>query len=183
MVEPAATPVAKTRLSIADVKSLRTEFCQNYPGELLLLSTMPSLSFFSLLKEAIETNNFTSIPWKSRTSEADEQFFLEHRRPRNDRQLLRSLSSEGEAVLADQPEVVNHQAPTEVVISKFQNLMTVALAMLLLGFAHLIVVKRFHWKLMELAKPRDQHLRPPSLSEILDADRAAWTAVSRLLYQ
>ena len=182
-VESTPSPSTKTRLSVADVKALKNEFCQNYPGELLLPSTMPSLSFLSLLKEAIETNNFTWIPWKSRTSEADEQIFLEHRRPRNDRQLLRSLLSEGEAVRNEQPEaVINHQAPVEVVLGKFQTLLTVALAML--GFAHLIVLKRFHAKFIEIAvaKPRDQHLRAPSLSEILDADRTAWSAVTELLY-
>ena len=53
----------------------------------------------------------------------------------------------------------------------------------MLGQAHLNVLKRFHAKFMEiaLAKPRDQPLRPPSLQEILDADRAAWCAVSELL--
>ena len=182
-VEPTPSPNIKTRLSIADVKALKNEFCQNYPGELPMPATMPSLSFLCLLKEAIETNNFTWVPWKSRTSEADEQTFLEHRRPRNDRQLLRSLLAEGETVLNDQPEaIINHQAPVEVVLGKFQSLLTIALAML--GSAHLIVLKRFHAKFMEIAvtKPRDQHLRPPSLSEILDADRTAWAAVSELLY-
>ena len=93
------------------------------------------------------------------------------RRPRNDRQLLRTLLSEGEPALTEQPEAhVNHQAPVEVVLSRFQNLLTVALAM--------------HAKFMELAlaKPRDQHLRAPTLTEILDADRAAWNAVAELLY-
>ena len=30
-------------------------------------------------------------------------------------------------------------------------------------------------------KPRDQNLRPPSLAEIIDAERAAWMAVSELM--
>ena len=122
-IEAPAAPTTKTRLSVADVKALKIEFCQNYPGELLLPATMPSLSFLCILKDAIDTNNFTWIPWKSRTSEADEQAFAEHRRPRNDRQLLRSLLTEGDSVLNEQPEaVINHQAPTEVVLAKFQNL-------------------------------------------------------------
>ena len=89
--------------------------------------------------------------------------------------------AEGESALSEQPEaVVNHQAPVEVVVAKFQNLLTVALAML--SQAHLIVLKRFHAKFLELAlaKPRDQHLCSPLLTEILDADRAAWTAVIEL---
>ena len=86
-------------------------------------------------------------------------------------------------MLNEQPEAtINHQAPVEVVLGKFQSLLTIALAML--GSAHLIVLKRFHAKFMEIAvaKPRDQHLRAPSLSEILDADRTAWAAVTELLY-
>ena len=55
-------PIAKTRLSIADVKSLKAEFCQNYPGELLLPVTMQSLSFLCIVKDAMDTNNFTWIP-------------------------------------------------------------------------------------------------------------------------
>ena len=127
------------RLSIADVKAFKSEFCQNYPGKLLLALSIPSLSFLSILKDAIDSNNFTWIPWKSRTSNADELAFAEHRRPRNDRQLLRSLLTEGDSVLNKQPEaVINNQAPTEVVLAKFQNLMSVAVAML--GSAHLLVV-------------------------------------------
>ena len=66
-------------------------------------------------------------------------------------------------------------------MTRFQGLISTALAML--WQAHLLVLKRFHAKFLEIAllKPRDQHLRPPSLTEILDADRVAWTAVVELL--
>ena len=77
---------------------------QNYPGELLTPQSMPSLSFLSILKEAIDGNCLAWVPWKNRTSESDEQAFLEHRRPRNERQLLRSLLAEGESALHDQPD-------------------------------------------------------------------------------
>ena len=180
--EVSQAPLVKAKLSMVEVKALRAEFCQNYPGELLASSTMPSLSFLSILKEAIDGNSLAWIPWKSRTSEADKQAFLEHRRPRNERQLLRSLLSDGETALHDQPEaVINHQLSPEVVVTRFQGLLSTALAMLCQ--AHLIVLKRFHAKFLELAllKPRHQHLRAPSLMEILDADRVAWTAVVELL--
>ena len=180
--ESSITPLVKSKLSMVDVKALRADFCQNYPGELLTSQSMPSLSFLSILKEAIDGNCLAWVPWKSRTSEADEQAFLEHRRPRNERQLLRSLLSEGKSALHDQPEaVINHQLSPEVVVTRFQGLLSTALAML--GQAHLLVLKRFHAKFLEIAllKPRDQHLRSPSLTEILDADRVAWTSVVELL--
>ena len=84
-VDTSTAPLAKSKLSMVDVKALRSEFCQNYPGELLTPQSMPSLSFLSILKEAIDGNCLAWIPWKSRTSESDEQAFLEHRRPRNER--------------------------------------------------------------------------------------------------
>lgn len=85
---------------------------------------------------------------KGRISEADEEVFLEHRRPRNERQLLRSLLSEGDAVLQGQPEAfINHQLSAEVVVTRFQRLLTAALAMF--GQAHLI--RRFHTKFLEIA--------------------------------
>ena len=142
------TPMAKSKLSMVEVKAFRAEFCQSYPGELLTPTTMPSLSFLSILKEAIGGNSFAWVPWKGRISEADEEAFLEHRRPRNERQLLRSLLSEGDAVLQDQPEAfINHQLSAEVVVTRFQCLLTTALAML--GQAHLI--RRFHTKFLEIA--------------------------------
>jgi len=95
--ETSAVRLVKSKLSMSDVKALRAEFCQNYPGELLTPQSMPSLSFLSILKEAIDGNC-------NRTSESDEQAFLEHRRPRNERQLLRSLLAEGESALHDQPD-------------------------------------------------------------------------------
>ena len=116
---------------------------------------MPSLSFLSILKEAIEGNCLAWVPWKNRTSESDEQAFLEHRRPRNERQLLRSLLAEGETALHDQPEaVINHQISPEVVVTRFQGLFSTALAMM--GQAHLLVLKRFHAKFLEIAllKPK-----------------------------
>ena len=81
--ETSAAPLVKSKLSMADVKTLRADFCQNYPGELLTPQSMPSLSFLSILKEAIDGNCLAWVPWKNRTSESDEQAFLEHRRPRN----------------------------------------------------------------------------------------------------
>ena len=44
--ETSSAPLVKSKLSMADVKSLRAEFCQNYPGELLTPQSMPSLSLF-----------------------------------------------------------------------------------------------------------------------------------------
>ena len=118
------------------------------------------------------TTPFLGCHGKSRTSELDEQMFLEHRRPRNDRQLLRSLLADGEEALMDHPEAdVNHQAPIEVVVASFNTSWQSHSPCW--GQLTSWCSKRFNQKFLELAvmKPRDNHLRPPSLTEILDADR------------
>ena len=69
----------------------------------------------------------------------------------------------------------------ETALSKFQCLL--ANALVITGFCHLLVIKRFHAKFLELAtaRPRDQHLRAPTIHEVIDAERAAWQSVSELM--
>eukprot|EP00438_Fugacium_kawagutii_P024615 Skav227274 [mRNA] locus=scaffold3803:105876:109202:- [translate_table: standard] len=145
---------------------------------------MPSTSFLSLLKEQVDAHCLSWIPWKSRTSEADELRFTETRRPKTDNQLLKTLLASTDDVDPIGPEaVINHNDSIEVVVSKCQAILSIALAML--GCAHLLVLKRFHSKFLDLAiaKPRDSHLRCPSLAEIRDADKVAWLSVTELMYE
>ena len=172
----------RPKMSVAEAKSLRGKFMKAYPGELLAPSTMPSLSFLQLVKDQLDNGGVSWVPWKSRTSEATELEFLENRRPRNDRQLLHSLLSDGPSAFEDVPEAkIPKNEPVELVLSRFQILLTNCLA--LLEAAHLLVLKRFHQKFLDVAvlKPRDPNLRPPSLNEILDADRAVWLAVADIV--
>ena len=64
---------------------------------------------------------------------------------------------------------------------KFQGLLANALA--INGACHLLVIKRFHAKFLDLAvaRPRDPHLRSPTIHEVIDAERAAWQNVAELM--
>lgn len=174
------TPVPP-KLTISEVREMRDRFMKSYPGELLTPSVMPSLPFLQLVKDQLDQGALSWVPWKSRTSESNELEFLERRKPRNDGQLLRSLLADG-AYVEDNPEakVPLHENP-ELVLGKFQQLF--ANCLVLLDACHLLVIKRYHCKFLEIAttKPRDSSLRPPSLSEILDGDRASWLAVCQLM--
>ena len=77
--------------------------------------------------------------------------------------------------------VINHQLSPEVVVTRFQGLISTALAMLGRHISWSSNVSMPSSLEIALLKPRDQHLRSPSLTEILDADRVAWTAVVELL--
>ena len=61
------------------------------------------------------------------------------------------------------------------------SILAVALAML--GYAHLLAVRRFNERFLSyaLAQHQDPTLRGPTLQEILSADKAIWTTISGLV--
>ncbi|CAE7747975.1 LRRC45 [Symbiodinium sp. CCMP2592] len=114
------------------------------------------------------------------TSEHDVQTFYEHRRPRSDNQLLRSL-------LDDVPDpVVAHASvptsgPVEPLLRRHFGILVTALAFL--GDLHLRIGKTFAESFIASATavPLDPSLRAPSLQEVLAADRSIWAAVGTLM--
>ena len=180
-VSTVAAPV-RTRLTAAEAKELKGQFLINYTGELLTPSTTPSLAFLAFVKEAVETRTLNWVPWKRSSSEHDEIEATENRRPRNDKQLIRSILADGDVGLDELPEArVDTSKPVDVALVKFQCLLANALA--INGACHLLVIKRFHSKFLDLAvaRPRDPHLRPPTIHEAIDAERAAWQNVAELM--
>ena len=81
------------------------------------------------------------------------------------------------------PEAEVTSGPIESVLSRFQCILANALAVT--GACHPLVIKKFHARFLELAtsKPRDQNLRAPLLSEIIDAEKEAWHAVAELMQE
>ena len=178
-----AAPV-RTRLTAAEAKELKDQFLINYPGELLTPSTTPSLAFLAFVKEAVETRTLNWVPWKRRSSEHDEIEATENRRPRNDKQLIRSILADGDVGLDELPEArVDTSKPVEVALVKSQCLLVSGNALAINGACHLLVMKRFHSKFLDLAvaRPRDPHLRPPTIHEVIDAEQAAWQNVADLM--
>eukprot|EP00435_Cladocopium_sp_Y103_P035034 s465_g9.t1 len=117
---------------------------------------------------ATDSRTLAWVPWKRRSSEHDEIEATEFRRPRNDKQLLKSILADGDIGMDELPEArVDTGGPVEIALSKFQCLLANALAMT--GACHLLVIKKFHAKFLELAvaKPRDQHLRSPTIHEVM----------------
>ena len=175
---PGPLSASKPKLTAADVTGLREKFEANYPGELICDQTMPSLTSLSAVKHMKHSDVYKWIPWKSRVSEQVQAQFNESRPCRNDRQLLRSLMKLEDIEAFDQPSsFVPTSGPVESHLVKFQHIFAIALAMV--DAAHLLTLKRLHHKFQQLAlsTPRDPALRPPSLQEVLDADRAIWASV------
>ncbi|CAE7302951.1 LRRC45 [Symbiodinium sp. CCMP2592] len=175
---PPSLPGPKITAEAAEL--LRQKFIEAYPGEVLSPSSTPSLEFLNRLRSELDKPTTLWIPWRLRTSEHDVQTFYEHRRPRSDNQLLRSL-------LDDVPDpVVAHASvptsgPVEPLLRRHFGILVTALAFL--GDLHLRIGKTFAESFIASATavPLDPSLRAPSLQEVLAADRSIWAAVGTLM--
>ena len=176
---PAAS-ASSTKIAVPDLLHVRKNFLAKYPGELLTPDSAPSVDFLSLLKNHHDSQQSLWVPWRLRTSESDATRWEEARRPRNDRQLLRSLL-DADAEPASASISLNMQGPPDPVLRRSLSLYATALAML--DFVHLATIKKFNDRFLHLAltPPMDSSLRGPSLQEIVLADRSVWASVSELI--
>ena len=177
---PMPSQPAVPKLSTAELSQLRTDFMAAYPGELLNSATTPCLEMCAAIKHLHDSACSPWLPWRQRASEADRAAWSESRRPRSDGQLLRALlSDEFEAPAPTSAAGLN--GPLESVLRRNLSLFATALAMT--KITHLITIKRFTEKFIStaLAVPPDPSLRPPTLNEILAADRAVWISVHELV--
>ena len=163
------------KLSPTDVQALRQKFQASYPGKLLTPKAMPAPEFLSALQHTFTSGASPWLPWRSRCTEADAISWHDSRRPRSDRQLLRTLL-EAEEEAPGPTAFVPQSGPVEPTVRKALSVFATALAML--DKVHLLVIKRFNDKFLSFALAS---LRGPSLQEILSADRAVWQAVHALI--
>ena len=174
-------PVASTKrtLSREEVAELMQKFMKAYPSELVRSDVMPSSQLLLLVREHLEAKKFSWVPWRLRSSASDEEQFLERRRPRTDAKLLTRLLQEGqpeEECIASVPQ----SGPVEPIVRRFWDLLMYAIA--LNDGAHLLHLRKAAEKFISiaLATPSDRNMRPPSLQEIVEADRALWLGVATI---
>ncbi|CAE7889740.1 slc47a1, partial [Symbiodinium necroappetens] len=179
---PPAAPSASSsnKITAAEFLSLRKDYLKKYPGELLTPANTPSVEFLSLIRQHHESGQSVWIPWRQRTSEADFLHWEESRRPRSDRQMLRSLLDLPDEA-AGPTFGFSLNGPSESVLRRCLDLFAIALA--LLDLVHLATIKRFNDKFFTMATtpPSDTTLRAPVLQEVVHADRAVWMTVSALV--
>ncbi|OLP79315.1 hypothetical protein AK812_SmicGene40408 [Symbiodinium microadriaticum] len=170
---------AKRTLSREEVAELMQKFMKAYPSELVRSDVMPSSPLLLLVREHLEAKKFSWVPWRLRSSASDEEQFLERRRPRTDAKLLTRLLQEGqpeEECIASVPQ----SGPVEPIVRRFWDLLMYAIA--LNDRAHLLHLRKAAEKFISiaLATPSDRNMRPPSLQEIVEADRALWLGVATI---
>ncbi|CAE7514004.1 unnamed protein product, partial [Symbiodinium necroappetens] len=173
------TASGKKSLSKEEIAELMQKFMKAYPSELVRADIMPSSPFLMVVREHLDAGRFSWIPWRLRSSASDEEQFLERRRPRTDAKLLTRLLREGqpeEECIASIPQ----SGPVEPIVRRFWDLLMYAIA--LNDGAHLLHLRKAAEKFLSiaLATPSDRNMRPPSLQEIVEADRALWLGVASI---
>ena len=134
-------PSAQSRkLMPSEVQAMRQKFLASYPGELLTPELMPAPELLSALQHAFATGASPWLPWRSRCTEADAISWHDARRPRTDRQLLRSFL-EAEEESPGPTAFVPNSGPVEPTVRKALSVHATALSML--EKVHLLVIKRF----------------------------------------
>ncbi|CAE7458576.1 unnamed protein product, partial [Symbiodinium microadriaticum] len=176
-IVPAAS--GKKSLSKEEIAELMQNIMKAYPSELVRADIMPSSPFLMIVREHLDAGRFSWIPWRLRSSASDEEQFLERRRPRTDAKLLTRLLQEGqpeEECIASIPQ----SGPVEPIVRRFWDLLMYAIA--LNDGAHLLHLRKAAEKFLSiaLATPSDRNMRPPSLQEIVEADRALWLGVASI---
>ena len=157
---PVSQPATSaSKLTAAEVLSLRRTFQQRYTAELLTPDTMPSVEFLSAIKHAHASGDSVWIPWRLRATESDALSWQDSRRPRTDRQLLRHFL-ESEEDLPGPTAFIPSARPATV----RRALSVFATALSMLHIVHLLVVRRFNDKFLHhaLSVPSDPSLRGPS---------------------
>ena len=111
--------------------------------------------------------------------QADVLHWQESRRPRTDKQLLNLLLPDDDT--AGPSASISLLGPAEPTLRRMLSILAVALAML--GDAHLLAVRRFNERCLSyaLAQRQDLSLRGPTLQEILSGDKTIWTTISGLV--
>ncbi|CAE7290157.1 unnamed protein product, partial [Symbiodinium microadriaticum] len=149
------SPMASVKKSLSkeEVAGLMQKFMKAYPSELVRSDVMPSCPFLLLVREHLEAGKFSWIPWR-----------------------LRSSASEEEECIASVPQ----SGPVEPIVRRFWDLLMYAIA--LNDGAHLLHLRKAAEKFISiaLATPSDRNMRPPSLQEIVEADRALWLGVATI---
>lgn len=167
----------KRTFSTEEIAELMQKFIKTYPSAIVGTDAMPSSLFLALVREHLHSKRLSWIPWRLRSSALDEVNFLWQRHHRTDVKLLTRLLQEGhpaEECIASVPQ----SGPVELIVRQSWDPLRYAIA--LYDGAYLPHL----WKTAEkflsiaLAVPSARNMRPPSVQEIAEADRALWVDVA-----
>ena len=162
------------KLSASFTKQIITRFESAYPGDILDDSSTPSSRLLALCNKYLADKSFKYIPWHLRLSEKTQEELSLHR-PRKVPRL--------EDLLWD--DVPSRDIPSNGISQMFlfHLLELISIAYAMLEAAHLSSFRKYNKLFISLAFRKHQvdvGLRNPTVTELQQADRAAWKVINDL---
>ena len=167
------------KLNNETVTSLKKQFLQNYPSEVLTSDTQPSSRLLALAYQLTQKKDFKWLPWKFRMSMSrseDMAMSRASKAPRLENLQLHQL------LIDEVPSLeINNQSLGLNALRQMFEIHNYAWA--LVGACHLHRLRAYTLKFMSLLSVRldqDSGLRTPNMLEAQQADKTIWYHISEL---
>ena len=170
------------KLTSEVVSALKQKFKRNYPAEILLPETTPSLRLLSLIHHQKVKGEFKWVPWKYRLSQAkaDEITAVKPNR------IAKSEELQLHALLVDSPPELHIDNGALGMHALRQTFETFSYAMAMCEIAHLATMKTYYLKFINLMTTRleaETGLRNPTILEAQSADKTLMTIACELVME
>ena len=170
------------KLTSEVVSALKQKFKRNYPAEILLPETTPSLRLLSLIHHQKVKGEFKWVPWKYRLSQAkaDEITAVKPQR------IAKSEGLQLHALLVDSPPELHIDNGALGMHALRQTFETFSYAMAMCEIAHLATMKTYYLKFINLMTTRleaETGLRNPTILEAQSADKTLMTIACELVME
>ena len=167
------------KLNNETVTSLKKQFLQNYPSEVLTSDTQPSSRLLALAHQLTQKKDFKWLPWKFRMSMSrseDMAMSRASKAPRLENLQLHQL------LIDEVPSLeINNQSLGLNALRQMFEIHNYAWA--LVGACHLHRLRAYTLKFMNLLSVRldqDSGLRAPNMLEAQQADKTIWYHIAEL---
>jgi hypothetical protein len=169
------------KLTSEVVLALKQKFKHNYPAEILLPETTPSLRLLSLIHHQKLKGEYKWVPWKYRLSQAkaDEIAVKPNR-------IAKSEGLQLHALLVDSPPELHIDNRALGMLALRQTLETFSYAMAMCEIVHLATMKNYYLKFINLMTTRleaETGLRNPTILEAQSADKTLMKIACELVME
>ena len=170
------------KLTSEVVYALKQKFKRNYPAEILLPETTPSLRLLSLIHHQKLKCEYKWVPWKYRLSQAkaDEITAVKPNR------IAKSEGLQLHALLVDSPPELHIDNGALGMHALRQTFETFSYAMAMCEIVHLATMKNYYLKFINLMTTRleaETGLRNPTILEAQSADKTLMTIACELVLE
>ena len=168
------------KLTSQVVLELKQRFRKNYPAEVLLPETTPSLRLLSLAHHQKSKREYKWVPWKFRLSQAKADELVSNRPTR----MAKSEGLQLHALLVDTPPELNIENGSMGMHALRQTFETYSYAMAMVELAHLATMKQYYLRFLHLMTTKldsETGLRNPTILEAQSADKTLMSIVCELV--